>query len=71
MAFKTFVQVGRAVIITKGPETGKLGVIGTPSPLRPTLPQFKNFLLTYPSLVEIISEKSVSSHLANLSLNWC
>jgi hypothetical protein len=28
MAFKTFVQVGRAVIVTKGPESGKLGVIG-------------------------------------------
>ena len=28
MAFKTFVEVGRAVLITKGPEAGKLGVIG-------------------------------------------
>ena len=28
MAFKTFVQVGRAVLIASGPETGKLGVIG-------------------------------------------
>jgi hypothetical protein len=29
MTFKTFVQVGRAVLITEGPEAGKLGVIGT------------------------------------------
>lgn len=28
MAFKTFVQVGRAVLIAQGPEKGKLGVIG-------------------------------------------
>ena len=28
MAFKTFVQVGRAVLIVNGPEAGKLGVIG-------------------------------------------
>ena len=28
MAFKTFVEVGRAVLIASGPETGKLGVIG-------------------------------------------
>jgi hypothetical protein len=28
MAFKTFVEVGRAVLVAKGPETGKLGVIG-------------------------------------------
>jgi ribosomal protein L14E/L6E/L27E len=28
MVFKSFVQVGRAVLITSGPETGKLGVIG-------------------------------------------
>jgi hypothetical protein len=28
MSFKVFVEVGRAVVISKGPETGKLGVIG-------------------------------------------
>jgi len=27
MGFKVFVQVGRAVLIAKGPETGKLGVV--------------------------------------------
>ena len=34
MAFKTFVQVGRAVLIAKGPEAGKLGVIGTVPSMR-------------------------------------
>jgi len=32
MAFKAFVEVGRAVLVVKGPEAGKLGVIGTSSP---------------------------------------
>jgi hypothetical protein len=56
MVFKTFVQVGRAVIITKGPESGKLAVIGI-LPLPHYLEMSTNQLLA----VEIISEKSVSS----------
>ena len=28
MGFKGFVQVGRAVLVTTGPDAGKLGVIG-------------------------------------------
>jgi hypothetical protein len=39
MAFKTFVQVGRAVLITTGPETGKLGVIGTSLSFPPFTPK--------------------------------
>jgi len=58
MAFKTFVQVGRAVIITKGPELGKLGVISI-FPQSPTLPLILKMRLLIPFVVEIISEKSV------------
>jgi hypothetical protein len=53
MAFKTFVEVGRAVLITTGPETGKLGVIGT-SLSSPVYPETCANVV-----VEIISEKSV------------
>lgn len=46
-------QVGRAVLIAKGPEAGKLGVIGMSSSL------FSKDS-TNAAKVEIISEKSVS-----------
>jgi large subunit ribosomal protein L14e len=56
MGFKAFVQVGRAVLITTGPESGKLGVIGNPSPIPLVSPIYTdNIAFT----VEIISDKSV------------